>query len=50
MPSQRWTFAVAVLFLGSAWSGGVLGNDAASKIPLARFRVLAVGTVYDNGN
>jgi hypothetical protein len=34
----------------SAWSAAGLGNDAAAKIPLARFRVLAIGTVYDNGN
>jgi len=33
----------------SAWSG-VLANDTAQKIPLNRFRVLAIGTIYDNMN
>jgi len=32
------------------WASGVLGNDTVSRIPLNRFRVLAIGTTYDNGN
>jgi hypothetical protein len=32
------------------WASGSLGNDTASKIPLGRFRVLQLGTVYDNMN
>jgi hypothetical protein len=34
----------------SAWSAGLLGNGEADKIPLARFRVLTIGTTYDNMN
>jgi hypothetical protein len=32
------------------WATGVLNNDSLSKIPLGRFRVLTIGTTYDNGN
>ncbi len=32
------------------WSTGVLGNDTAENIPLNRFRVLQIGTTYDNMN
>lgn len=32
------------------WDAGILGNDTAEKIPLGRFRVLQLGTVYDNMN
>jgi hypothetical protein len=32
------------------WASGILGNDTASKIPLGRFRVLQLGTIYDNMN
>jgi hypothetical protein len=32
------------------FAGGVLGNGDAQAIPLQRFRVLALGTTYDNGN
>jgi hypothetical protein len=32
------------------WDGGVLGNSAVSAIPLNRFRVLQLGTIYDNNN
>jgi hypothetical protein len=33
-----------------AWQGGLLANGEAAKIPLARFRVLTIGTTYDNMN
>jgi hypothetical protein len=32
------------------WSGGALGNSDVSAIPLSRFRVLQLGTTYDNMN
>ncbi len=32
------------------WQSGVLGSLDAQKIPLSRFRVLQIGTTYDNGN
>ena len=32
------------------WDAGILGNDTAEKIPLGRFRVMQLGTVYDNMN
>jgi hypothetical protein len=32
------------------WNGGVLANLDAQNIPLSRFRVLQIGTIYDNGN
>jgi hypothetical protein len=32
------------------WGGGVLGNGDAQGIPLGRFRLLELGTTYDNGN
>ncbi len=32
------------------WSAGVLPENAASKIPLNRMRVLTLGTKYDNNN
>jgi hypothetical protein len=32
------------------FGGGVLNNNTASKIPLNRFRVLTIGTTYNNGN
>jgi hypothetical protein len=34
----------------ATWSGGLLANGEAAKIPLARFRVLTIGTIYDNMN
>ena len=34
----------------AAYANGVLGNDTAQGIPLGRFRVLQIGTTYDNGN
>jgi hypothetical protein len=34
----------------AAYANGVLGNDTAQGIPLDRFRVLQIGTTYDNGN
>ena len=32
------------------WNGGVLDGSTAQPIPLNRFRVLAIGTTYDNMN
>jgi hypothetical protein len=32
------------------WSSGALANDSAQAIPLNRFRVLTIGTTYDNMN
>lgn len=32
------------------WATGVLDNNTAGKIPLDRFRVLRMGTMYDNKN
>jgi hypothetical protein len=32
------------------WSSGVLDNREVQNIPLDRFRVLEIGTLYDNGN
>jgi hypothetical protein len=32
------------------WSGGALDNGSAQPIPLDRFRVLTIGTTYDNMN
>jgi hypothetical protein len=32
------------------WHGGVLANGEVQKIPLNRFRVLTIGTMYDNMN
>jgi hypothetical protein len=32
------------------WNGGVLDGGTAQPIPLNRFRVLAIGTTYDNMN
>jgi hypothetical protein len=50
-------FSGAVSIYGDAsptaqayWSGGVLSNAEAQKIPLARFRVLKLGMIYDNKN
>ncbi|HMC95964.1 MAG TPA: hypothetical protein VKO16_14480, partial [Polyangia bacterium] len=34
----------------ASWSAGLLDNGDAQKIPLDRFRVLTIGTVYDNMN
>lgn len=34
----------------ASWSSGLLGNGDAQKIPLDRFRVLTIGTVYDDMN
>jgi hypothetical protein len=34
----------------ASWSAGLLANDEAQKIPLNRFRVLTIGTIYDNMN
>jgi hypothetical protein len=34
----------------ASWSAGLLANDEAQKIPLNRFRVLAIGTIYNNMN
>jgi hypothetical protein len=34
----------------SYWGTGALSNADAQKIPLARFNVLKLGTLYDNGN
>jgi hypothetical protein len=32
------------------WTGGILSSPDAQGIPLNRFRVLQIGTTYDNGN
>ncbi|MBC8132852.1 MAG: hypothetical protein H7X95_07710 [Deltaproteobacteria bacterium] len=32
------------------WGGGVLNNNTPARIPLNRFRVLQIGTTYDNMN
>ena len=32
------------------WGTGVMDNATARKIPLNRFRVLKMGTIYDNMN
>jgi hypothetical protein len=34
----------------ASWSAGLLDNGDAQKIPLDRFRVLTIGTIYDNMN
>jgi hypothetical protein len=34
----------------ATWRSGLLGNGDAQKIPLNRFRVLTIGTIYDNMN
>jgi hypothetical protein len=34
----------------ATWGSGLLGNGDAQKIPLNRFRVLTIGTIYDNMN
>jgi hypothetical protein len=34
----------------AAWTAGLLANGEAAKIPLNRFRVLTIGTTYDNMN
>lgn len=34
----------------AAWATGLLASDEVSRIPLTRFRVLAIGALHDNGN